>query len=252
MSQLHSVVVGGTRGLGRALVELWSEGTDAISVIGRKQPSAPKTSPGDSVRYYAADVTQAGSIQPAIDEIVQASGPVSRLVFSQRYRGQGDSLDGELEVSLKGTRRVIEHLLAKSQFASSAAIVVVSSVLGQFIAAEQPLGYHVTRAALDQLVRFYAVQLAPRGIRVNAVSPNLIEKDEGREYYRQHPELKKHYESVIPLGQMGSPRDVAYAIDFLCSERSAHITAQTLVVDGGLTAVMQHSLGARPSVTPSP
>lgn len=246
MNQTHALVVGGTRGLGRGLVELWSEGTDAVSVVGRRLPIALNPQPREGVRYYVADVAEADSVEPAIDEIVQVAGPISRLVFSQRYRGQGDSLDGELEVSLKGTRRVIEHLIGRDQFARPAAIVVVSSVLGQFIAAEQPLGYHVTRAALDQLVRFYAVQLAPRGIRVNAVSPNLIEKEEGREFYRQNPELKKHYESVIPLGQMGTPRDVAYAIDFLCSERSAHITGQTLIVDGGLTAVMQHSLGARP------
>ena len=183
-----------------------------------------------------------------IDEIMQPGR--SRARVSQRYRRQGGSWTGARSQP-EGTRRIVRNPLRKN---SSRPLpdCCVSSVLGQFIAAEQPLGYHVTRAALDQLVRFYAVQLAPRGIRVNAVSPNLIEKEEGREYYRQNPDLKKHYESVIPLGQMGSPRDVAYAIDFLCSDRSAHITGQTLVVDGGLTAVMQHSLGARPSANALP
>lgn len=249
MNHSHALVVGGTRGLGRGLVELWSEGTDAVSVIGRNLPVADIAAPRAMVRYYTADVTDENRVASVIDEIVRVAGPVARLVFSQRYRGQSDSFDGELEVSLKGTRRIIEHVVARDQFAQSAAIVVVSSVLGRFIAAEQPLGYHVTRAALDQLVRFYAVQLAPRGIRVNSVAPNLIEKEEGREFYRQNSELKQHYQSVIPLGQMGTPRDVAYAIDFLCSDRAAHITGQTLVVDGGLTAVMQHSLGARPPVS---
>lgn len=248
MSRFHAIVVGGTRGLGRGLVDLWSEGTGTISVIGRKLPDTKAVPPRSGVQYYAADVTDAASIGPVIDQIASAAGTVTHLVFSQRFRGTGDSLDGELDVSLKGTHRFIEYMLANKHFARPAAIVVVSSVLGQFIAAEQPLGYHVTRAALDQLVRFYAVQLAAQGIRVNAVAPNLIEKEEGREYYRENPDLKQHYESVIPLGQMGTPRDVAYAIDFLCSERAAHITGQTLVVDGGLTAVMQHSLGVRPTI----
>ena len=181
---------------------------------------------------------------------MKVAGPVSRLVFSQRFRGTGDTLDGELDVGVKGTQRIIDYLVSKDLFAEQSAIVVLSSVLGQFIAAEQPLGYHVAKAAQDQLVRFYAVQLASRGIRVNGVAPNLIEKESGREFYLKNPELKRHYESLIPLGHMGTPRDVANAIDFLCSDRAAHITGQILTVDGGLTVLLQHSLGARPDIRP--
>ena len=178
------------------------------------------------------------------------AGQVSRLVFSQRFRGIGDTLDGELDVGVKGTQRIIDYLVSKDMFAEKPAIAIVSSVLGQFIAAEQPLGYHITKAAQDQLVRFYAVQLASKGIRVNGVAPNLIEKETGREFYLKNPELKRHYESLIPLGHMGTPRDVANAIDFLCSDRAAHITGQILTVDGGLTVLLQHSLGARPEIRP--
>ena len=247
MNSHHSIVIGGTKGLGRGLVQLWSEGEGTISVIGRRLPSAETCVSGDRIHYFSADITQPESIFPSLDETVKLSGPVARLVFSQRYRGTGDTLDGELKVGVKATQQIIEHLTKTDQFARNAAIVVVSSVCGQFIAAEQPLGYHVTKAALDQLVRFYAVQLAPQGVRVNGVAPNLILKEEGAEFYRQNPELQRHYEAVIPLGTMGSPRDVANAIDFLCSERARHITGQTLIVDGGLTVLLQHSLGVRPS-----
>jgi NAD(P)-dependent dehydrogenase (short-subunit alcohol dehydrogenase family) len=251
MTSNHAVVVGGTRGLGRGLVELWSEGTDVISIIGRREPSTTLPLMREGIRHYSADITQPGSIIPALNEIVRVSGPISRLVFSQRYRGSGDTLDQELEVGLKGTQRIIDQLVERTQFADRAAIVVISSVCSHLIAAEQPLGYHVNKAGLEHLVRFYAVQLASKGIRVNAVAPNLIEKEEGREFYRQNPEIKQHYESVIPLGQMGTLRDVAYAIDFLCSERAAYITGQTLIVDGGLTLLLQHSLASRPPIKPT-
>ena len=250
MTQNHSIVVGGTRGLGRALVELWAEEKGDISVIGRRLPDASVPPLREGIRFYSVDLTKIESIAPAIDEIVQVAGQISRLVFAQRFRGSGDTLDGELDVGVKGTQRIIDYLVSKDLFAEQCAIVVVSSVLGQFIAAEQPLGYHVTKAAQDQLVRFYAVQLASWGIRVNGVAPNLIEKETGREFYLKNPELKRHYESLIPLGQMGTPRDVANAIDFLCSDRAAHITGQILNVDGGLTVLMQHSLGARPEIRP--
>ena len=250
MTLNHSIVVGGTRGLGRALVELWAEGTSAISVVGRKLPDASVPTLRDGIRFYSADLTKFETITSTFDEIVKVAGPVSRLVFSQRFRGTGDTLDGELDVGVKGTQRIIDYLVSKDLFAEQSAIVVLSSVLGQFIAAEQPLGYHVAKAAQDQLVRFYAVQLASRGIRVNGVAPNLIEKESGREFYLKNPELKRHYESLIPLGHMGTPRDVANAIDFLCSDRAAHITGQILTVDGGLTVLLQHSLGARPDIRP--
>jgi len=247
MNSHHSIVIGGTKGLGRGLVQLWSEGEGTICVIGRRLPSADTCVPGERIHYFSADITQTESIFASLDDLVKKFGPVARLVFSQRYRGTGDTLDGELKVGVKATQQIIEHLTETDQFARTSAIVVVSSVCGQFIAAEQPLGYHVTKAALDQLVRFYAVQLAPKGIRVNGVAPNLILKEEGLEFYRQNPDLQRHYEAVIPLGTMGSPRDVANAIDFLCSERARYITGQTLIVDGGLTVLLQHSLGVRPS-----
>ena len=250
MTENHAIVVGGTRGLGRGIVELWAEEANPLSVMGRRLPETTAPFVREGIRYYAADVTQPESLFPVLNQIVEATGLVSRLVFSQRYRGTGDTLGGELEVGVKGTQRIIEHLLATGSFAPSAAIVVVSSVCGQLIAAEQPLGYHVNKAALDQLVRFYAVQLASRGIRVNGVAPHLVEKEEGRAFYLQNPELKRHYEAVIPLGQMATPRDVANAIDFLCSEKASHITGQTLVVDGGLTVLLQHSLAARPPIQP--
>ena len=250
MTQNHAVVVGGTRGLGRGLVELWAEGTVAVSVIGRQIPTTSIPGQREGVRFYSADITQPASILPVMEEIVRAAGKVSRLVFSQRYRGTGETIDEELTVGVKATQRIIDHWVSTDQFAPRAAIVVVSSVCSQLIAAEQPLGYHVTKSALDQLVRYYAVNLASRGIRVNGVAPNLIEKEEGRAFYLQNPDLKRHYESVIPLGHMGTPRDVANAIDFLCSERAAYITGQTLIVDGGLTLQLQHSLAARPPIQP--
>jgi len=248
MSSNHAIVVGGTRGLGRGLVELWAESTDRISVISRNVP-APRPALRDGVQFYAADITRLDEVERTVEQILAGSGAVSRLVFSQRFRGAGaDSLQEELEVGLVATDRTIDQLVSKNQFTRPASIVIVSSVASHLIAPEQSLGYHVNKAALEQLVRYQAVRLAPLGIRINAVAPNLILKEESRAFYQQHPALRQQYESLIPLGTMGSPRDVAFAIDFLASDRAAHITGQTLVVDGGLTLLLQHGLVPKPPV----
>lgn len=248
MNSNHAIVVGGTRGLGRALVELWAEGTDSISVISRNLPS-PSPASRERIRFYAADVTKSDEVERSLEQMAAVGGPVSKLVFSQRFRGAGaNSLRDELDVGLLATERMIDQLLSKNRFARSASIVIVSSVASHLIAPEQSLGYHVNKAALEQLVRYQAIKLASFGIRVNAVAPNLILKEENLEFYRQNSSLKEKYESLIPLGTMGSSRDVAYAIDFLASERAAHITGQTLVVDGGLTLLLQHGLLPKPPV----
>lgn len=247
MSSNHAIVVGGTRGLGRGLIELWAEGADTISVISRNMPS-PRPALRDGIRFYAADITKPDQVEQVLDQIVAASGLVSRLVFSQRFRGSvPESLMGELDVGLLATSRMIDQLVSQNRFTRPASIVIVSSVASHLIAPEQSLGYHVNKAALEQLVRYQAVRLAPLGIRVNAVAPNLIVKDENRDFYLQNPALKQQYEAMIPLGTMGSSRDVAHAIDFLASDRAAHVTGQTLVVDGGLTLLLQHGLIPQPS-----
>lgn len=245
MNPKHAVIVGGTRGIGRVLADFWAAAGSRVSVIGRTSPSGGATSAADSpLRAFPVDITQHEALKKTLDDIVATAGVVSQLVLMQRFRGAGCTLTGELETSLVASQRIIEHL--EPQFTDAASIVVVSSVASRFIAAEQPLGYHVVKAALEQMVRYHAVRLAPRGIRCNAVAPNLIEKTETADHYRKHPELKWHYESVIPLGRVGTPLDVVHAIDFLCDERSSYITGQTLVLDGGLTLRLQHSLSPMP------
>ena len=112
----------------------------------------------------------------------------------------------------------------------------------RFICSEQPVSYHIAKAALNQMVRYYAVALGPRGIRVNAVLPDTLIKDESRAFYEQNPQLRRVNESIIPLGRMGAAEDVANAVLFLCSPQSSFITGHELVVDGGMSLLGQGGL----------
>jgi len=109
------------------------------------------------------------------------------------------------------------------------------------------VSYHVAKAALSQMVRYYAVALGPLGIRVNCVSPGTIMKEEAQSFYAAHPELWELYGRIIPLGRMGSAGEVARAIAFLCSPEAGYITGQELVVDGGLSVQWQESVARRAS-----
>lgn len=110
------------------------------------------------------------------------------------------------------------------------------------MASEQALGYHVAKAGLMQMARYYAVKLGPKGIRVNAVSSDAIIKPEARAFYRKNRRIPALYRKITPLRRMGTAEDAVHAIDFLCSSKASFVTGHNLLVDGGLSLKSQGSL----------
>ena len=130
--------------------------------------------------YLAADVARPEQVLIGLRERLTALGPLTGLVFLQRFRGEGDAWVGELQTSLSATRFLIDHLAGDFRADGQGAIVVVASNAARYVACEQPVGYHVVKAGLVQLVRYYAATLGRKGIRVNAVSPCAILKEESK------------------------------------------------------------------------
>jgi NAD(P)-dependent dehydrogenase (short-subunit alcohol dehydrogenase family) len=244
MSQKHTIIIGGTRGLGRALVSLFAEEDRLLSIVGRRNPSeSDKQIP--NARYWQLNLADIALLEKTLTEIVHENGKVANLVFFQRYRDKGDDWTGEIETSLTATQKTIEILKDNFDPDSAKSIVIVSSVASNLIAEEQPLSYHVGKAGLHQMVRFYAVKLGDRGIRVNSIAPGTILKEESQEFYLQNEPLQSLYRSIIPLGRMGTSQEVANTIAFLCSTQASYITGQNLVVDGGLSLQWQESLARK-------
>jgi NAD(P)-dependent dehydrogenase (short-subunit alcohol dehydrogenase family) len=126
-------------------------------------------------------------------------------------------------------------------------IVVMGSVAGVSVEDEQPVSYHAGKAALLEMVKYYAVRLGPKGIRVNYIIPGLTIKPEAREFYDANPELEQTYEAITPLGRMGTVEDIANLVDFLISEKSSYMTGQTLTLDGGIGLRSQWNLARKVS-----
>jgi NAD(P)-dependent dehydrogenase (short-subunit alcohol dehydrogenase family) len=241
MKPPHALVVGGTRGIGRTVARRFIAEGFALSIIGRRPPEQPLASQ-KAVRYWAVDLRDADALGAAVPAIVKAGGPLSRLVCLQRFRGAGDEWQGEIDTTLTATRLLIDATSGRFAATGDRAIVVVSSIADRFVASEQPLSYHVAKAGLTQLARYYAVTLARRGIRVNAVSSGTIVKDESRTFYREQKALRQLYESMIPLGRMGTADEIASVVSFLCSGAASFVTGQSLVVDGGVSLQWHETL----------
>lgn len=95
------------------------------------------------------------------------------------------------------------------------------------------------------MVRYYAVTLGPRRIRVNSVSPGTVLKDESKDFYLKNEQLYNLYKGIIPLGRMGTAEEVANVVAFLCSSKASFITGQNIVVDGGLSLIWQETLARK-------
>lgn len=235
------MIVGGTRGLGRELVCLFSSQGHTVSVIGRRAPGdADRRLPG--THFWTADLTNEQEIQPVLREVIDHNGKPNSLVLLQRFKGQGDPWAGEIETSLNATRIIIEQLADDFSDGGDKSIVLVSSVVGRFIAEGQPIGYHVAKAAICQMARYYAVQLGARGIRVNCVSPCTFIKEENEDFYAKSEDLQRLFKRTIPLGRMGTARESANVIAFLCSSMASFVTGQEILVDGGVSLLSQESL----------
>lgn len=220
----HVLLVGATRGMGKELALRWSAAGKQLSILAR-QPGQV-----DGAHYYTDPPSQ------AIPRLLDDRGKLSHLVFFQRHRDGGDLWQGEFATSLSLTREVIE--LCRGHFrAEGASIVIVSSVAADFVVADQPVGYHVAKAGMVQMARFYALQLGKEGVRVNTISPSFLIKEDSRQYHESNPEHKDRFAARAPLGRMGTSEDLLNTVDLLCSPLASYLTGQDLILDGGMSLV---------------
>jgi 3-oxoacyl-[acyl-carrier protein] reductase len=240
----HALMIGATSGIGRALARAFLREGKVVSVIGRRSASKV-TRDLRAAQYWALDVCDPEQLRAGLKEIRRENGRFTHLICFQRYRGNEDHWQGELETSLSATKRIVEFACDNFDGAKENSIVFVGSVASQFVAEEQPVGYHAAKAALIGMTRYYAVVLGPRGIRVNCVSPGTVLKDESKDFYLQNKMLLRLYYELTPLRRMGLADEVAAVIRFFCSPDASFVTGQNLVVDGGVSVQSHESLARR-------
>lgn len=238
--QEHFVVVGGTTGTGRAVVRAIAEAGHHVTVLGRHEP--PEVRLAEHVHVDLVDLRESTAVREAVERATARHGILNHLIFCQRYRDAGDPWQGELETSLTATKTLIESCVAHFRRPHNHAIVAIGSSAASFVAPEQPVGYHAAKAALTQMIRFYAVTLGPHGVRANVVSPALLLKEETRHSLEAETDVVQRYKQVTPLGRLGQPEDVADLVLFLCSSAASFITGQDIAVDGGISLTAQASL----------
>jgi len=209
----HVVIVGGSSPLGLACAYAFVSAGKSVSIVCSPANSALDLQT-DQIQVYKYDLSKLHALPDFFSKLRTERGEVSNLLFFQRYRGSGDLWGGEYAISVRATQILIDEYSAQSFQDNDRSIVIITSPAASKVALEQPLSYHVAKGGLSQIVRYYAVVLGPLGIRVNGVQPAIVFKSRANKFYGQHPELVTLYQSITPLGRMGTPEDISGAVIF--------------------------------------
>jgi NAD(P)-dependent dehydrogenase (short-subunit alcohol dehydrogenase family) len=229
----HVIIVGATSPLAVAASAGFLARGDTLSLLSSKGADL-MLPPGQ--HGYSYDLNDLNGVREVFLRMVDENGPAERICFFQRYREDAsNSWDGEYNVSLRATSRFIEEFQSQPASKNDKSIVIVSSPADDRIVLEQSASYHAFKAGLSQLVRYYAMALGDRDIRVNGVKPAIVLKPRAERFYDDNPDLVKLFNGVTPMGRMGRPADIANAVLFLSSPLASFITGQILSVDGGLS-----------------
>jgi NAD(P)-dependent dehydrogenase (short-subunit alcohol dehydrogenase family) len=236
----HTVIFGGTKGLGKVLAKELKNRGDEVSVFSRTIP--PEENKIAGCQYYAEDISNVAGVLSKLKDAIALAGNINYLIFCQRYRGSSDSWAGEIEVSLSAPKKIIEAVQDSFNTSGDRAIVFLSSVFGDKVGEGQDLSYHIGKAGINHMARYFAVNLGRKGIRVNSITPFTFLKDESKDFYINNHELMDLYKSIVPLGRIGTAEDSANLIQFLCSSAAQFISGQNIYVDGGLSLVWPETL----------
>ena len=234
-----ALVTGGSRGIGREIaLRLADLGATKVAISYLRADSAAQET-AEEIRSRGAEALllrgNVGDPEKAA-ALVEEAGPLDVLV-SNAATGvirpamelEEKHWDWTMNANARALHTLVRHAAPQMQPGSS--VVAMSSLGSQRVMANYVL-VGVSKAALETLVRYLAVELAPRDIRVNAVSAGLVETG-ALAYFPDREEMLEWYASRTPAGRLVEPRDVAEVVCFLASPAAGMIRGQTVIVDGG-------------------
>jgi enoyl-[acyl-carrier protein] reductase III len=233
------LVTGGSRGIGKGIALRFAElGAARVGVSYLRNDRAAEDTAKELQELGAEPVLLRGNIgdPEKAAALVEQIGPLDVIVSNAATGVIRPALEIEekhwdwtLNANARALLTLVRH--AASSLQPGASVVAISS-LGSTRVLDEYAVVGVSKAALEALVRYLAVELAPRGIRVNAVSAGLVETG-ALEYFNNRDEMLEYYKRRTPAGRLVGPDDVADVVCFLASPAADMIRGQTVVVDGG-------------------
>jgi len=245
MSGKVSVVTGANRGIGRALVNALAEAGSDVVLLVRDPGAAAETiaeveALGVTATAVAADVTDAATVQGAVEEIIDRLGQIDVLVNNAGtciHRPALDVTPAEwqivMDVNVNGVWNCAQAFGRQMVAQHSGVIVNIGSISAQIVNRPQwQAGYNASKAAVHQLTKSLAAEWAPHGVRVNALAPGYVKTEMAPV---DEPQFRRQWIEDAPMQRYAMPAELGPSVVFLASDASSFMTGSVLVVDGGYT-----------------
>jgi NAD(P)-dependent dehydrogenase (short-subunit alcohol dehydrogenase family) len=243
-----AVVTGGTSGIGKAAAIALAQAGANVVVAGRRQAEGEETirqiqaSGGDGF-FVVTDVSKEADVQALIEKTMARCGRLD-IAFNNAGVDQETTplpeqteatYDRIMDINVKGVWLSLKHEIPAMLKNGGGAIVNTTSGLGLVGAVGVPI-YVASKHAVEGLTKSVALEYAKQGIRVNAVSPGLIQTEMLDRTVQTNTELMEYFKTTLPMGRIGTPQEVVNAVLWLCSDASSFVTGHSLTVDGGYIA----------------
>lgn len=252
LSGKTAIVTGGAVGIGRACVERMAEEGAKVAIfdvmdLEGQSLADDLAAKGHSVAFWHVDVADEAAVKAAIDGAVARFGGLHVMVNNAGISGSPKPTDQVSEeewdrvqaVNVKGVMFGTKHAIPHLRVAGRGAIINLSSIAG-LIGVGNLAAYHASKGAVRLMTKNDAVTYAPEQIRVNSIHPGYIWTPMVENHLRAtSPDLeaaKAAAGSVHPIGHMGEPDDIAWAVVWLASEEAKFVTGAEIAIDGGYTA----------------
>ena len=241
-----AVITGGSSGIGLATAKKFVEEGAYVFITGRRQSELDKAKGllGKNVTTVQGDVAKLEDLDRLYETVKSQKGKLDIVIANAGFVEFGflasatpEHFDKTFNINARGAFFTVQKALPLMQKGGS--IVLVSSGV-HLKGVPQYTVYAATKASMRSFARSWAAELKDKGIRVNNLSPGATETpiiDGQFKTKAEADEARKYFSSVIPLGRMGEPEELANAAFFLASDESSYVTGADLVVDGGWTQV---------------
>ncbi len=243
-----AIIIGSTRGIGRAIAAAFAAAGANVVISGRKQAVCEDVAAEINAQYgegravaIAASLSDKAALERLVTETRRHFGKIDVLVCnaaSNPHFGPASTITDEQFRKIFDNNVLANHWLATMVAPEmierrDGAIIIVSSI-GGLIGSAAIGPYNISKAADFQLVRNLAVEFGPHNVRVNAIAPGVTRTDFARALW-EDPAAEAAVKRVTPLRRIGEPDDIAGAAVLLASRAGAFITGQSIVIDGGST-----------------
>jgi 3-oxoacyl-[acyl-carrier protein] reductase len=241
-----ALVTGASSGIGRATAVALAECGAHVAVnfhrneSGAEETRAQIVNAGGRATVIQADVTRPVDVQALVKRTVEEFGPLDILVNNAGSLVERlkilelteERWDEVIDLNLKSAFLCSQAVAASMMERKMGAIVNVSSIAGRNGGALGSIHYSTAKGGLITMTKGFAKELAPYGVRVNAVSPGVIDTPYHERF--STPEAMKAYVGGIPLGRVGTPAEVASVIVFLASDAASYLCGETIELNGGM------------------